>query len=85
MAILPPGTDPLLLASSKAKSLARGFFPAVEFKPVQRVLEQSMIFLTAENIHGLIASARWPRTSWRMANIYLDSIGAKPPAKDEDF
>jgi hypothetical protein len=84
-ALLPPGIDPLLLARSRAKSMARGFFPAVEQESVQRVLEQSVIFLTADNIHGLIASSHWLGTAWRIANIYLDSIGAEPLGKDEDF
>jgi hypothetical protein len=84
-ATLPPGINPLLLARSRAESMARGFFPDVEREPVQRVLEQSVIFLTAHNIHGLIASTRWLGTAWRIANIYLDSIGAEPLGKDEDF
>jgi hypothetical protein len=44
-----------------------------------------VVFLTANNIHQLIASSRWLRTAWRIANMYLDSIGAKPLAKDESF
>jgi hypothetical protein len=84
-ATLPPGIDPLSLARSRAQSMARGFFPAAEQEPVQRVLECSVIFLTADNIHGLIASTRWLGTAWRIANIYLDSIGAEPLGKDEDF
>jgi hypothetical protein len=84
-AILPSGINPLLLARSKAEPMARGFFPAVERKAVQRVLEQSVIFLTADNIHRLITSVRWLRTAWRIANIYLDSIDAAPMGKDEDL
>jgi hypothetical protein len=85
IAILPVGIDPHLLARSKAVPMARGFFAVAEREPVQRVLEQSVIFLTADNIHGLIASSRWLRTAWRIANIYLDSIGAEPLGRDEDF
>jgi len=85
IAKLPAGVDPLLLARSKAEPMARGFFPVVEREPVQRVLEQSVIFLTADNIHRLIASSRWLRTAWRIANIYLDSIGAEPLGKCEAF
>jgi hypothetical protein len=84
-ATLPPGIDPLLLAGSRAEAMARGFFPAAEQEPVQRVLEHSVIFLTADNIHGLIVVTRWIGAAWRIANIYLDSIGAEPLGKDEDF
>jgi hypothetical protein len=84
-AALPSGINPLLLARSKAEPMARGFFPAVEREAVQRVLEQSVIFLTADNIHELITSARWLRTAWRIANIYLDRIDAAPMGKDEDL
>ena len=84
-ATLPPGIDPLLLARSKAERMAAGFFPAVEREAVQRVMVKSVIFLTADNIHGLIASSRWLRTAWRIANIYLDSIDAEILAKDEEF
>jgi hypothetical protein len=77
-AILPPNVDPLSLARTKAEPMVRGLFPAVEREPVQRALERSVIFLTADNIHEVITSARWLKTAWRVANIYLDSIGAEP-------
>jgi hypothetical protein len=85
IAQLPPGIDAFLLARSKAEPMARGFFPAAEKELVQRVLEQSVIFLTADNIHDLISSSRWLSTAWNIANIYLDSIGAQPLAKDAKF
>jgi hypothetical protein len=85
IAALPVGIDPLLLARSKAEPMARGFFSAAEREPVQRILEQSVIFLTADNIHGLIASSRWLSTAWKIANIYLDSVGAEPLRKDQPF
>jgi hypothetical protein len=84
-AMLPPGIDPLLFARSKAERMAAGFFPAVEREAVRQVLEQSVIFLTANNIHELIASSRWLRTAWRIANMYIDSIDAETLAKNEEF
>ena len=75
-AIIPPEVDPSILARSKAARMARGFFPATERDPVHRLLERSVVFLTADTIHQLIASSRWLRTAWRIANMYLDSIGA---------
>ena len=77
-ATLPPGIDPLSLARAKAAPLVAGLFPTVEREPVQRVLEQSVVFLSADNIHRVLTSARWLSTAWRVANIYLDSIGAEP-------
>jgi len=77
-ATLPSGIDPLALARTKAAPIARGLFPAVEREPVQRLLEQSVLFLSADNIHQVITSARWLSTAWRVANIYLDSIDAEP-------
>jgi len=85
IAKLPPDIDPSSLARSKAERIAKGFFSATERDPIQHLLEQSVVFLTANIIHQLIASSRWLRTAWRIANMYLDSIGAKPLAKDEIF
>ena len=76
-ATLPSGIDPLLLARAKAKPMVCGLFPAVERAPVQEVLEKSVIFLSADNIHQIIASRRWLHTAWGVANIYLGSIGAE--------
>jgi hypothetical protein len=84
-AMLPPGIDPLALARSKAERMVAGFFPAIEREAVRQVLEQSVIFLTADNIHGLIRSSRWLSTAWKIANIYLESIDAKTLAKDKEF
>jgi hypothetical protein len=85
IAQFPPGIDPSMLARSKAARIAKGFFPAAERDPVQRLLEQSVVFLTADTIHQRIASSRWLSTAWRIANMYMDGIGAKPLAKDESF
>jgi hypothetical protein len=75
-AVLPVGIETLSLAREKAAPMVRGFFPPAEREPVQGVLEQSVIFLTADNIHRVLTSARWLHTAWSVANIYLDSIGA---------
>ncbi len=77
-AILPHGVDVLSLARTKAAPMVAGLFPAVEREPVLRLLEQSVIFLTTDNIHRVIMSARWLHTAWSAANIYLDSIDAEP-------
>ena len=77
-AALPPGIDPLLLARGKAKPMVCGLFPASERPQVQEVLEKSVLFLSADNIHQIITSRRWQGTAWSVANIYLDSIGAEP-------
>jgi len=77
-ATLPPCVGTLSLARAKAAPMVSGLFPMVEREPVLRVLEQSVIFLTADNIHQVISSARWLHTAWSVANIYLDSIDAEP-------
>lgn len=77
-ATLPPGIDPLSLARTKATPMVSGLFPAAEREPVRRVLEESIVFLSADNIHRVLTSARWLGTAWRVASIYLDSIGAMP-------
>ena len=75
-AMLPAGIETLSLARAKAAPMVRGLFPPAEREPVQGVLEKSVIFLTADNIHEVLTSARWLHTAWSVANIYLDSIGA---------
>ena len=50
----------------------------VEREPVLRVLEQSVIFLTADNIHQVIISTRWLHTAWSVAEVGAE--GGRTPA-----
>ena len=74
--------DTVALTRSKVEPMVRGLFPADEQDLVLSVLERSVVFITAETLAPVLMSARWPRTAWKLANLYLASIGADLLADD---
>jgi hypothetical protein len=40
-------------------------------------LVEGIVFLTLHNIVEVLASEPWLSTAWRLANLYLDSLGAR--------
>jgi len=41
------------------------------------MLERSVVFLHPGNIESVLRSARWERTAWSLANLYLVSVGCE--------
>jgi hypothetical protein len=62
-AVLPEGIETLSLARGKATPMVRGFFSLQEREPIQQLLENSVVFLTADNISAVIKSSRWLHTA----------------------
>ena len=65
------------LARSKVAPMVFGLFPRQEQAVVLDLLARSVVFLTPGRIAEVLAEADWLRTAWRLANLYLDSFGAK--------
>lgn len=65
------------LARDKAIPMVKGLFPSVEHEPILRLLEESVTFVTRENVRELLSGTTWHSTAWDLANIYLGSIGAR--------
>ena len=74
--------DTVALTRSKVEPMVRGLFPVGEQDLVLSVLERSVVFVTAETLAPVLLAARWPRTAWKVANLYLASIGADMLADD---
>ena len=74
--------DTVALTRSKVEPMVRGLFPVAEQDLVLSVLERSVVFITAETLAPVLLAARWPRTAWKLANLYLASIGADLLADD---
>jgi len=62
--------------------MVRGLFPRREQAAVLGVLERAVVFLTPDAIAAVLREARWPGTAWRLANLYLVSVGRDPLAPD---
>jgi hypothetical protein len=69
--------DVTRFAASKLSPMVRGLFPRSERDTVLDLLARSVVFLTPDNIGTILRAARWPRTAWDLANLYLASFGAE--------
>ena len=74
--------DLVALTRAKVTPMVRGLFPRREQDLIIELLERSVVFLTPDNIQRVLHDSQWLRTSWTLANLYLDSIGAPLLAKD---
>jgi len=84
--ILPPpgigNVDQTALARTKILPMVNGLFPETERPLVMSMFEKSVVFLTSENIERVLKDTTWANTAWKLANLYLTSIGA--PCLSED-
>jgi hypothetical protein len=65
---------------SKVDPMVNGLFPEHERTNVLEMLERSVTFLTGENILDVLLRSKL-KTSWKLANIYLSSIGGNKLSK----
>ena len=63
-------------ARQQLMPLVRGLFPRGEQDVVLTVLARSIVFLTPDTIHTVLAETRWLGTAWTLANLYLGSVDA---------
>lgn len=66
----------------KTEPMIRGLFPKVEQEVLLRLVEKSVVFLAPDNIEAVLRGRDYLSTAWKVANIYLDSIGAEPLGGD---
>ena len=72
----PLQTDTVALTRGKVEPMVRGLFPRVEQDQVLATLEKSVVFLTSANIEPLLLEHGYDSSAWRLANMYLASLGA---------
>lgn len=72
-----PALDLRRLVRGKVEPMVQGLFPATEADLVVKMLEESVVIVSSQNIHELIKTRR-ATTGWTITNLYLDSIGAEP-------
>ena len=68
--------DVTAFARQQLMPLVRGLFPRGEQDVVLTVLARSIVFLTPDTIHTVLAETRWLGTAWTLANLYLGSVDA---------
>jgi len=71
-----PPHDLSELTRRKVMPMVWGLFPAVERDAVLRLVERSVVFVTADNIARLLIDQRWDQTAWVLANLHLATIDA---------
>lgn len=59
----------------KLTPMVWGLFPEGERDAVLKFFEGSVVFLTTENVVNVLARQDWLQTAWKLANIYLASLG----------
>lgn len=74
---IPKGLELKTFARAKVGPMVTGLFPAKERDVILDLLENSLVFLTRDNIEQVLRETRWPHTAWSLANLYLGSIGAE--------
>lgn len=73
---LPSGFALKSFARAKVGPMVTGLFPAREHEVMLDLLENSLVFLTRDNIEHVLREEQWPGTAWDLANLYLGSVGA---------
>lgn len=79
---VPEGRASNAFVRERLRPMIHGLFPADERDHMLDVVTRSVVFLTHDIVHELIANTSWPNTAWNVARIWLDSIDA-PPLSDE--
>jgi hypothetical protein len=71
---LPLGFNAKEFVLHKVGPMVHGLFPARERQIVLGLFEQSLLFVTHENIEQLVVEAEYLSTAWKIANLYLGSL-----------
>ncbi len=74
--------DLVAFTRGRTEPMVRGLFPRAEQDAVLSLIEQSVVFLTPENIEPVLRKCTWLRSTWDIANLYLGSIDAELLGKD---
>jgi hypothetical protein len=79
---MPEPIDPWL--RNKLAPMVQGLFTVQECDCVLDVLVRGIVFLSPRNIVDVLATQPWLPTAWRLANLYLDSLGAQRLSSQAD-
>lgn len=79
---LPEPIDPWL--RDKLGPMVDGFFTVQEQDRVLDALVRGVVFLTPHNIVDVLTTEPWLSTAWRLANLYLNSLGASRLGSNAD-
>ncbi len=74
---LPHGFDLTTFARERVTPMVTGLFPAKERATILDLLENSLVFLTHDNIEQVLREEHYPSSAWDLANLYLGSIGSQ--------
>jgi hypothetical protein len=74
--------DIVALTRSKVAPMVTGLFPQFEQAAVLAMLERSVVVLRLDNVETVLRTAPWLATTWRLANLYLLSVGCEPLSVD---
>jgi hypothetical protein len=77
-----PESDTIALTRAKVEPMVRGLFPRAEQDLVLAMLERSVVFVTDGNIESLLLARGFDSTAWKLANLYLASVGAELLGED---
>lgn len=77
-----PLMDPVAYTRKKVEPMVRGLFPRAEQEAVLAVLEESVVFVTSENIEQLLLDESFDHDAWDLANLYLGSLDAELLGED---
>lgn len=79
----PRSLDLPRFTRAKVEPMVRGLFPAAEQDAVLAVLERSVIIVTRTNFARLLRGCSYLSSAWRLANLYLASVGAELLSEEE--
>lgn len=82
---IPPslrGMDPVGFGRKKAGPMVRGLFPRSEQDVVLDLVGRSVVFVTPRSIRSILLGCEHLETAWKLANLYLGSVGAELLGKD---
>jgi hypothetical protein len=77
-----PQANAVALTRGKVEPMVRGLFPCVEQDRVLATMEKSVVFLTSANIEPLLLEHSYDSSAWKLANLYLASLGASLLSED---
>jgi hypothetical protein len=72
---LPVDFDARQFVLAKVGPMVSGLFPGKERALVLEMLENSVVFVTQDNIERLLSEIQHLHSAWQVANLYLGSLG----------
>ncbi len=76
------GLDLVAFGRGKAEPMVRGLFPRAEQDAVLALVERSVVFVTPQSVESVLSGCDWLSSAWKIANLYLASVGAELLARD---